>query len=151
MVTLRQLRYLQALAQHQHFGRAAESCRVSQPALSMQIRDLEKLLGVDLVERRPGDVALTEAGVEIARRGEQVLAAARDLVDFAQHRGRPLTGRLQVGVIPSLAPYVLPRILPLLQARFPELRVELRETQTKFLVEELLRGTLDVVMLALPV
>ncbi len=151
MLTLRQLRYLQALAQHRHFGRAAEACTVSQPALSMQIRDLEKLLGVDLVERRPGDVALTEAGIEIARRGEQVLAAARDLVDFARHRGRPLTGKLQAGVIPSLAPYVLPRILPLLQARFPELRVELRETQTKFLVEELLRGTLDVVMLALPV
>ena len=151
MLTLRQLRYLQALAQHRHFGRAAEACTVSQPALSMQIRDLEKLLGVDLVERRPGDVALTEAGIEIARRSEQVLAAARDLVDFARHRGRLLTGKLQVGVIPSLAPYVLPRILPLLQHRFPELRVELRETQTKFLVEELLRGTLDVVMLALPV
>ena len=151
MLTLRQLRYLQALAQHRHFGRAAEACTVSQPALSMQIRDLEKLLGVDLVERRPGDVALTEAGIEIARRGEQVLAAARDLVDFARHRGRLLTGKLQAGVIPSLAPYVLPRILPLLQQRFPELRVELRETQTKFLVEELLRGTLDVVMLALPV
>jgi LysR family transcriptional regulator, hydrogen peroxide-inducible genes activator len=150
MITLRQLRYLQALAQHRHFGRAAEVCRVSQPALSMQIRDLERVLGVDLVERRPGDAALTEAGTEIARRGEQVLAAARDLVDFARHRGRLLTGKLQAGVIPSLAPYVLPRILPLLQQRFPELRVELRETQTKFLVEELLRGTLDVVMLALP-
>jgi LysR family transcriptional regulator, hydrogen peroxide-inducible genes activator len=150
MITLRQLRYLQALAEHRHFGRAAEACRVSQPALSMQIRDLERVLGVDLVERRPGEVALTEAGIEIARRGEQVLAAARDLVDFARHRGQPLTGKLQAGVIPSLAPYVLPRILPLLQQRFPELRVELRETQTKFLVEELLRGTLDVVMLALP-
>ena len=82
---------------------------------------------------------------------DQVLAATRDLVDFARHRGRLLTGRLQLGVIPSLAPYVLPKILPVLQRRYPDLRVELRETQTKVLLEELERGALDVVMLALPV
>jgi LysR family hydrogen peroxide-inducible transcriptional activator len=150
VITLKQLRYLSALASYRHFGRAADACAVTQPALSMQIRDLEKDLGVDLVERRPGDVMLTDTGVEVARRAEQVLAAARDLVDFARHRGRPLTGRLQIGVIPTLAPYVLPKILPVLQSRYPELRVELRETQTKSLIEELHRGTLDVVMLALP-
>jgi LysR family transcriptional regulator, hydrogen peroxide-inducible genes activator len=116
----------------------------------MQIRDLEKDLGVDLVERRPGDIMLTDTGMEVAKRAEQVLAAARDLVDFARHRGRPLTGPLQIGVIPTLAPYVLPKILPVLQRRYPELRVELRETQTKSLIEELHRGTLDVIMLALP-
>jgi LysR family transcriptional regulator, hydrogen peroxide-inducible genes activator len=151
MITLKQLRYLGALAQHRHFGRAAEACTITQPALSMQIRDLERELGVELVERRPGDVVLTEVGHEVARRAESVLASARDLVDFARHRGRPLTGRLQLGIIPSLAPYLLPRMLPVLQRCYPDLRVELRETQTKSLVEELARGTLDVVMLALPV
>jgi LysR family transcriptional regulator, hydrogen peroxide-inducible genes activator len=151
MITLRQLRYLDALAEHRHFGRAAEACAVTQPALSMQIRDLEKRLGVELIERRPGEVVLTEVGTEVVRRGEHVLAAARDLVDFARHRGHTLVGALTLGVIPSLAPYVLPKILPALQRRYPELRIELRETQTKFLLEELTRGSLDVVLLALPV
>ena len=151
MVTLRQLRYLGALAEHRHFGRAAEACAVTQPALSMQIRDLEKLLGVELVERRPSEVALTDIGVEVARRGERMLAASRDLVDFARHHGRLLTGRLTLGVIPTIAPYLLPKILPVLQRRYPDLRVELRETQTKVLLDELARGVLDVVMLALPI
>jgi LysR family hydrogen peroxide-inducible transcriptional activator len=150
MITLRQLRYLCALANQRHFGRAAEACAVTQPALSMQIRDLEQELGVELIERRSGDVSLTDIGAEVVRRAEHVLAATRDLVDFAEHRGRVLTGRLQLGIIPSLAPYVLPRILPALQRRYPELRVELRETQTKGLMEELAAGSLDVVMLALP-
>jgi LysR family hydrogen peroxide-inducible transcriptional activator len=151
MITLRQLRYLLALAKHGHFGRAAEACAVTQPALSMQIRDLERTLGVAVVERRPGDVILTDVGREIARRAEDVLAASRDLVDFARHRSGLLTGRLTLGVIPSLAPYLLPRILPLLQARFPELRLELRETQTRQLIEDIKSGTLDAAMLALPV
>ena len=149
-ITLRQLRYLGALAQHRHFGRAAEACAVTQPALSMQIRDLEQELGVELVERRQGEVALTTLGIEVAQRAESVVAATRDLVDFARHRGRLLTGRLQLGVIPTLAPYVLPKILPALQRLHPELRIELRETQTKTLLDELIRGTLDAVMLALP-
>jgi LysR family hydrogen peroxide-inducible transcriptional activator len=151
MITLRQLRYLAALAKHGHFGRAAESCAVTQPALSMQIRDLERTLGVKVVERRPGEVMLTDVGREVARRGEDVLAASRDLVDFARHRGGLLTGRLTLGVIPSLAPYLLPRILPLLQKQFPELRLELRETQTKQLIDDVKSGALDAAMLALPV
>jgi LysR family transcriptional regulator, hydrogen peroxide-inducible genes activator len=151
MITLRQLRYLSALAKHGHFGRAAEACAVTQPALSMQIRDLERTLGVAVVERRPGDVMLTDTGREIARRGEEVLAASRDLVDFAKHRGGLLMGRLMLGVIPSLAPYLLPRILPLLQTRFPELQLELRETQTSQLLEDIKSGALDAAMLALPV
>ena len=150
MITLRQLRYLGALAEHRHFGRAAEACAVTQPALSMQIRDLEKELGVELVERRQSEIALTTLGAEVAQRAERVVAAARDLVDFARHRARILTGRLQLGVIPTLAPYVLPKILPVLQRLYPDLRIELRETQTKALLDELTRGTLDVVMLALP-
>ena len=124
---------------------------MTQPALSMQIRELERELDVELIERRPGEAALTEVGIEIARRGERVLASARDLVDFARHHGRVLTGRLKFGIIPTLAPYVLPKVLPALQARYRDLIVELRETQTKVLMEELVGGDLDVVMLALPV
>jgi LysR family hydrogen peroxide-inducible transcriptional activator len=151
MITLKQLRYLTALAEHRHFGRAAGACAVSQPALSMQIRGLEKDLGVVLVERRHGDVALTETGLELARRGENVLAGAHDLVDFARLRTQPLSGGLALGIIPTLAPYVLPKVLPALQRQYPDLRVELRETQTKILIDELMRGSLDVLMLALPI
>ena len=150
MITLRQLRYLSALAQHGHFGRAAEACAVTQPALSMQIRDLERTLGVKVVERRPGDVMLTTIGREIARRGADILAASRDLMDFARHSGQLLTGRLTLGVIPSLAPYLLPKILPVLQSRYPDLRLDLRETQTRQLIDEVNNGALDAAMLALP-
>jgi len=151
MITLRQLRYLDALAQHRHFGRAAKACAVTQPALSMQIRELEKLLGVDLIERRPHDAVLTPIGEEVRRRAESLLTGVSELTEFARHCGDVLTGRLQFGIIPSLAPYVLPKILPVLQRQYPRLRIELRETQTRFLIEELKRGQLDAVMLALPV
>lgn len=151
MMTLRQLRYLAALVQYGHFGRAAEACAVTQPALSMQIRDLERTLGVTLVERRPGEVVLTGIGRDIARRGADVLAASRDLIDFARHSGQVLTGPLTLGVIPTLAPYILPKILPVLQNRFPNLQLTLRESQTRQLIEEMKSGALDAVMLALPV
>jgi LysR family hydrogen peroxide-inducible transcriptional activator len=150
VITLKQLRYLSALAVHRHFGRAAEACSVTQPALSMQIRDLERQLGVQLVERRPGDVVLTDIGIEVADRGQQILAEVRDLVDFARHRSSVLTGRLILGVIPTLAPYVLPRMLATIQRSYPDLQIELRETQTRVLLDELARGELDAVMLALP-
>jgi LysR family hydrogen peroxide-inducible transcriptional activator len=150
MITLRQLRYLTSLARHRHFGRAAAECAVTQPALSMQIRELEREINADLVERRPGEVALTDTGLDVAQRAEQILAATRDLVDFARHR-EVLDGTLKLGIIPTLAPYILPRVLPRLQAKYPRLRMDVRETQTKVLVEELLRGELDCVMLALPV
>lgn len=150
MITLRQLRYLASLARHRHFGRAAEDCAVTQPALSMQVRELEREIGAELVERRPGEIALTETGLEVAQRAERILAAARDLVDFARHRD-VLTGQLRFGIIPTLAPYVLPRVLPQLQERYPALRLEVRETQTRLLVDELSSGELDCIMLALPV
>jgi LysR family transcriptional regulator, hydrogen peroxide-inducible genes activator len=149
MITLRQLRYLAALARYRHFGRAAKDCAISQPALSMQVRELEREIGAELVERRPNDVALTDTGLEVVNRAEQILAAICDLVDFARHRD-VLSGSLKLGIIPTLAPYVLPRVLPRLQAKYPRLRLELRETQTRMLLEELVRGELDCVMLALP-
>ncbi|MEX1083586.1 MAG: LysR substrate-binding domain-containing protein, partial [Xanthobacteraceae bacterium] len=151
MITLRQLRYFEALARHRHFGRAAEDCAISQPALSMQIRDLEKSLGAPLVERRPNEVLLTELGEEIARRAEDLLAGTEELVEFAHHRNRVLTGTLRLGVIPTIAPYLLPRLLPALQRKHPELKLELRETQTRILLDELARGSLHVLLLALPV
>ena len=122
---------------------------MSQPALSMQVRELERAIGAELVERRPGDIALTDTGLEVAQRAESILTAARDLVDFARHRD-VLSGPLKLGIIPTLAPYILPRVLPLLQASYPLLRLEVRETQTKMLLDELASGALDAVMLALP-
>jgi LysR family transcriptional regulator, hydrogen peroxide-inducible genes activator len=150
MVTLRQLRYLASLARHRHFGRAADDCAVTQPALSMQIRELERELGVQLVERRPGDIALTETGLEVAQRAERILAATHDLVDFARHRD-VLSGELRLGIIPTLAPYLLPRVLPRLQSGYPRLHLEVRETLTNVLMSELVAGNLDLVLLALPV
>ncbi len=149
MITLRQLRYLSALARHRHFGRAAEDCAVTQPALSMQVRELEREIGAELVERRAGEIALTETGREVARRAEQILAATRDLIDFARHRG-VLIGALRLGIIPTLAPYMLPRMLPLLQSTYPQLRLDVRETRTELLLRELATGELDAVMVALP-
>ncbi|MBI2714057.1 MAG: LysR family transcriptional regulator [Rhizobiales bacterium] len=149
MITLRQLRYLTSVARHRHFGRAAEDCAVSQPALSMQVRELEREIGAELVERRPGAIALTDAGLEVAQRAAQILTATRDLVDFVRHR-EVLSGRLALGIIPTLAPYILPRLLPRLQAQYPKLRLEVRETQTKVLLAELIGGELDAAMLALP-
>jgi LysR family hydrogen peroxide-inducible transcriptional activator len=150
-LTLRQLRYFDALARRRHFGQAAEECAVSQPALSMQIRELEAELGVELVERRPNEVALTEIGQEVARRAARLLSGARDLVEFTQHRAGVLRGRLRLGIIPTLGPYLLPAILPALQDRHPDLALEIRETQTRLLLADLARGNVDAVMLALPV
>jgi LysR family transcriptional regulator, hydrogen peroxide-inducible genes activator len=151
MLTLRQLGYLSALARHQHFVRAAEECGVSEPALSMQIHELERFLGVEMIERRPGATTFTELGAEIVRRAESILSATADLVDLAHHGSRILIGQLHLGVIPTLAPYVLPNLLPELHQRHPDLCLELLESQTKVLLTELARGTLDVVLLALPI
>jgi LysR family hydrogen peroxide-inducible transcriptional activator len=150
MLTLRQLRYLDALARHGNFGRAAKECAISQPALSMQIRELENELGAELVARRQGATVLTEAGTEVARRAGSILSATRDLADCAGHTGPLLSGTLRLGVIPTLAPYVLPLLLPELHRNYPDLRLDLLETQTKTLLSALAQGELDVLLLALP-
>jgi LysR family transcriptional regulator, hydrogen peroxide-inducible genes activator len=150
MTTLRQLRYLDALARHGSFRRAAEECAISQPALSMQIRELEQELGAELVTRRKGMTVLTETGVEVARRAGPILSAARDLADCVRHGGPLLSKTLRLGVIPTLAPYVLPLLLPELHRTHPDLCLDLLETQTRTLVSELGQGTLDVLLLALP-
>lgn len=149
-ITLRQLRYFDALARELHFGRAASSCAVTQPALSMQLQELEEQLGVALIERARSGVRLTEKGRQIATRAGRILGDVRDLVDFARHAAGPLAGSLRLGVIPSIAPYLLPPLLPLLAADYPALELAVRETQTRPLTSELLDGKLDVLLLALP-
>lgn len=151
MITIKQLRYFDALARHCHFGKAAEACAVSQPALSMQIRDMENNLGVGLVERRPNEIRLTSEGEEVARRASSILAEARDLMDYGRHVASVLTGTLRLGIIPSIAPYLLPQVLAKLNATYPDLKLKLRETLTDTLLEELSRGDLDAVIAALPV
>jgi LysR family hydrogen peroxide-inducible transcriptional activator len=151
MISLKQLRYLEALSRHEHFGKAAEVCAITQPALSMQIQELERSLTVRLVERTRRGVRLTEEGQEIVRRASRILTDVRDLVDYARHRNALLAGSLHFGVIPSVTPYLLPPLLPLLRSEHPELELHLRETQTHFLLRELAEGKLDVLLLALPV
>lgn len=151
MPSIKQLRYFDAVARLGHFGRAAEFCAVSQPALSMQIQELERDLRLTLVERRRSGARLTEEGREIARRTARILAEVRDLTDYAHHRGSDLNGLLKLGVIPSVAPYLLPRVLPKLRDTYPDLDVHIRETQTLQLTRELLDGSLDVMLVALPV
>jgi len=151
MTSLKQLRYFEAVARFNHFGRAAEHCSVSQPALSMQIQELEKNLGLQLVERRSKGVRLTVEGKEMALRASRILAEVRDLTDFARQRAGLLSGALHLGVIPSVAPYVLPPLLPVLREQHPGLDLHIRETQTQVLLQQLLDGTLDLLLLALPV
>lgn len=151
MITLRQLRYLEALARARHFGKAAEECAVTQPALSMQIQELEETLGLSLVERRRGRIEITREGRDVVERARQVLNEVRDIEDYARHCGAGLGGVVRLGVIPSIAPYLLPRVLPALKERVPELVLHVRETQTQVLIDELTQGKLDVLVLALPV
>jgi LysR family hydrogen peroxide-inducible transcriptional activator len=151
LVSLRQLRYLASLAETRHFGHAAEACAVSQPALSMQIKEFEDELKLPLVERRKTGIELTEQGEEIARRAHGILASVRDLLDYAKHQEGVLSGVLKLGAIPSVAPYLLPAALPEIQRRFPRLELQLRETVTSNLVRELVAGDLDVILVALPI
>lgn len=151
MISLRQLRYFDAIARTGSFSDAADLCAVTQPALSMQIQELERSLGMRLMERSRRGVVLTEPGREIARRAARVLTDMRDIVDFARGQRELASGPLHFGVIPSIAPYVLPALLPRIHAALPELDLHLRETQTQQLTRELLDGQLDLLLLALPV
>lgn len=149
-ITLRQLHYFDALARLGHFGRAAEACAVTQPALSMQIQELEGQLGAVLFERGRKGVSLTAEGRAIAPKAAQILIDAQDLIDQARHGGRLMSGSLRLGVIPTVAPYLLPTLLPILRASYPVLELQVRETQTAALLAELGDGRLDAVIVALP-
>jgi LysR family hydrogen peroxide-inducible transcriptional activator len=148
--SVRQLEYAVAVAEHRHFGRAARACAISQPALSTQVQLLEDELGVRLFERARRGVLLTAAGEAVLERARAALRALDDVVDAARQRG-PLAGPLQLGVIPTVAPYLLPRWLPKVRAAWPELRIFLHEDQTARIVERLRRGELDLLLLALPI
>lgn len=150
-VTLKQLRYFETLARYQHFGRAAEACAISQPALSMQIKELEAIFSAPLVERGARQIRLTSLGERLLQKTREILMAVEELDDLARIGRGPLAGRLRLGVIPTVAPYLLPAIIAALSDRFPELDVELREAVTRSLIHDLQEGRLDIAVVALPV
>ncbi|MDI4231832.1 LysR substrate-binding domain-containing protein [Bradyrhizobium sp. Arg237L] len=149
--TLRQLRYFDALARHGHFGRAAEACAVTQPALSMQIKELEEAVGGVLLERSARQVVLTKFGEELAQRVREILRSVDELGDFARASRDQLVGRLRIGMIPTIAPYLLPKVIGNLTQMHPELDIHVRETVTPKLIKELAEGRLDTAIVALPV
>src|SRR5580692_12845280 len=150
-VTLRQLRYFDSLARHGHFGRAAEACSISQPALSMQIREMEDALGGALLERSARQVALTQFGEELVRRVRDILRSVDELGDFARAAQDQLAGRLRIGMIPTIAPYLLPKVIENLARMHPEIDIHIRETLTPKLIREVVEGRLDTAIVALPV
>jgi LysR family hydrogen peroxide-inducible transcriptional activator len=151
MITTRQLRYFDALVRLGHFGRAADAVGVSQPALSNQIRELETLLGGPLLERGAAEHRLTGLGTEVAARTSAILAALRDLEELGRVRAEVLSGPLTLGIIPSVAPYLLPLLLPELARAYPDLRLVLHEAVTATIVNELKAGALDAIIASVPV
>lgn len=150
-LTLKQFRYFDAVARLGHFGRAANSCAISQPALSMQIRELEQSLGTELLERTPRQVRLTAFGEEVITRVRDILRAVDELGDLARAAGDGLVGRLRLGVIPTVAPYLLPGIVAALTRDNAALDIHVRETLTPRLIDELAGGRIDAAIVALPV
>lgn len=150
-ITLRHMRYFVALAHQRHFGRAAQVCAISQPALSLQIKELEGILGAPLVDRSARQVTLTPLGEAFLTRAQAILVQAEDLEELVRARTGPLSGRLRLGIIPTVAPYLLPQIITGLAQRFPDLDLEPRETVTQSLVEGLATSQLDVAIVALPI
>ena len=148
--TIRQLHYLKLLAEQGTFGRAAEAAHVTQPTLSAGIQELERILGAPVVDRARSGVILTPVGEEALRRATAILNEAEELVEAAKNAGQPLTGRFRLGVIPTIAPFLLPRALPLLRERFPRLKLFLREDLTQRLIAQLKAGRLDAALIALP-
>lgn len=150
-ITLKQLRYFEALARHGHFGKAAEACAISQPALSMQIKEMEEVLGATLFERGARQIRLTNFGEVAAERARDILRATEELGDLARASRERLVGRLRIGVIPTVAPYLLPSVVGALTKSYPELDIHVRETVTPNLIDELDEGRLDTAIVALPV
>ncbi len=150
-LTMKQLRYFEALSRWRHFGRAADDCSISQPALSVQIKELEALLGVPLIERDARAIRLSEFGEAMAERAREILRAVDEIEDMARTFQRPLSGRLRIGVIPTIAPYLIPGLIKRLTELYPDLDLRPREAVTGTLITDLLAGRLDVAIVALPV
>ncbi len=148
---MKHLRYFDALARHGHFGRAAEDCAVTQPALSVQVKELEQLIGATLVERGARQTQLTGLGQEFAARASQILQAVDELEDLARASQGPLSGRLRLGVIPTVAPYLLPQVIRCLSRAYPGLDLRPREAVTQKLIGDLLDANLDTAIVALPI
>lgn len=148
--TTKQLRYFVALEQHEHFGKAAEACFVSQPAFSVAIKELENMLNIQLVDRTNKNVTITSLGRDIAKQARVVLRDLEDLVDLAKGNQAPLTGQLKMGVIPTIAPFLLPKLLPALRKAYPDLKLYLKEDLTERVYERLMEGELDLILIALP-
>ncbi|MFZ1906853.1 MAG: LysR substrate-binding domain-containing protein [Steroidobacteraceae bacterium] len=148
---LKDLRYLVAVADQRHFGRAAARCFVSQPTLSTQLKKLEHSLGVQLIERTPNNVSLTEAGEQIVARSRRILEASDEVVALARSQRDPLSGRLRVALLPTIGPYLLPRVTRAIRRGLPRLELMLYEYQTAPMLEKLHAGELDLGILALPV
>ncbi|MGV8961230.1 MAG: DNA-binding transcriptional regulator OxyR [Stenotrophomonas sp.] len=149
-MNLRDLKYLVALAEHKHFGRAASACFVSQPTLSTQIRKLEEELGVSLVERAPRKVMLTPAGREAAARARSIIGEVEQLKEAARRSRDPEAGTVRLGIFPTLGPYLLPHVIPRIRQRFPQLELLLTEEKSDVLLAQLRNGQLDAALLALP-
>jgi LysR family hydrogen peroxide-inducible transcriptional activator len=149
-MNLRDLRYLVALADHRHFGKAAAACFVSQPTLSTQIRKLEEELGVAVVERAPRKVMLTPAGRDIADRARKIVADVEQMKEAARRSQDPEAGTVRLGMFPTLGPYLLPHVVPGIRARFPQLELLLVEEKSDVLLSRLREGRLDAALLALP-
>ena len=149
-MNLRDLRYLVAVAEHRHFGRAAQACFVSQPTLSTQIKKLEDTLGITLIERTNRQVMLSPAGERVVEQAQVVLREVNTLTNIAEQFRDPLGGDFRLGVIPTIAPYLLPKILRPLQKEFPNLNLQLTEAQTADLTHQLKQGEIDAALLALP-
>lgn len=149
-MNLRDLKYLVALAELRHFGKAAQACFVSQPTLSMQIRKLEEELGVALFERAPRKVMLTPAGQDMVQRARRILAEVEQMKEAARRSKDPEAGSLRLGVFPTLGPYLLPHVVPQLRERFPQLELLLVEEKSDVLLQRLREGRLDAALLALP-
>ncbi len=150
-ITIKHLRYFEALAHHGHFSRAAEACAISQPALSLQIKELEEILGAALFERGARQTRLTPLGQEFVVRVRDILRGVDELEDLARGSCSPLAGRLRIGVIPTVAPYLLPSVIRHLATRFPAVDLRPREAVTQRLLDELTDGRLDAAIVALPV
>jgi LysR family hydrogen peroxide-inducible transcriptional activator len=148
--SLRQLRYFVAIAQELNFTRAAEACFVGQSTLSTGLKELEDGLGVRLVERDRQNVAITPIGLEILERAKIILASSQDLVEYADAAGKPMSGTIRLGVIPTIAPFLLPNVMPDIRTLFPDLKIALREDLTANLLERLVDHRLDFALIALP-
>ncbi|QLC21918.1 LysR family transcriptional regulator [Parasphingopyxis sp. CP4] len=148
--TLKQLQYLVALRDHGHFGKAAEACFVTQSTLSAGLRELESLIGITLVERTRRVVRFTPLGLSIADKAQRVLREAEELSEMARAAGKPLSGEMRMGVIPTIAPFLLPHILPKLRTDWPDLKLFLREETSPAACDSLQRGQIDCILLALP-